>query len=515
MRTLQTGSVRDTAVTPLAVFVPGELEGSASEKDLAELVKEITWLGERNMYNKALRKYKALRKLGGYPDGPGYSAVLRACAKGRVGAVADKVVSDMLASPPEGGISLADLKVALTACALGSRPSEAMGILSSLEEAGLSADMECYTLAMRSCLYAPAAMPYEEIARKLMKRVRKLQKTDLGGEYYGLLLQILVRARRFEEAVACFDLMGLDEAFAPTPDHYVAAMKAATATKNQDLVKSLLGEVLMDEKRFGKSYAPLMEMAAKSSANSNNWRLAVKLLDKVPPPAKYDTYHAVVASCGRNGNPKQALALFAAMKEDAGYRPNRATYNAVLHACSANGELAAAKTVLEQMAADGVRLNVVTYNIALNSRAKAGDARGAVNLLAEMEEAGIEPSVVSFATAINAAAQYNSSALAVTLLDAMGPSGVQPNAHVFTAALTACENDPDDVAAARAAQLIVDKMAEVGWRQSANMDPWLKNRVVAQVKSLLGRDLSHRDLDQVKKDEEILGVKLSGRQTAL
>ena len=84
---------------------------------IAALTSELVWLGERNMYHKIVRKYKALRKLGAYPDGAGYSAVLKACMDGKIGAVADKVVLDMLASPPEDGLKMADMMTALRACA--------------------------------------------------------------------------------------------------------------------------------------------------------------------------------------------------------------------------------------------------------------------------------------------------------------------------------------------------------------------------------------------------------------
>jgi hypothetical protein len=74
--------------------------------------------------------------------------------------------------------------------------------------------------------------------------------------YYGHLLQVLVRSRRFSEAVACFNLLqskttntdngygygGDDDDEKPLPEHYLAAMKAAVATKDGPLVKSLLGE---------------------------------------------------------------------------------------------------------------------------------------------------------------------------------------------------------------------------------------------------------------------------------
>ena len=163
-----------------------------------------------------------------------------------------------------------------------------------------------------------------------------------------------------------------------------------------------------------------------------------------------------------------------------------------------------------------------------------------------MERAGINPAVVSYGTAINAAANYNSSSLAVSLLDTMmtaeeervaavaaataagsGGSGaaavaegaaaverasVAPNDSVFTSALKACENDPDDSAAAAAAQRIVDVMASVGVE---GMNEDLRARLGRQAKRMLGRDTSARDLETLSKDEEALGMSLKGRQSAV
>ena len=145
---------------------------------IAALTSELVWLGERNMYHKIVRKYKALRKLGAYPDGAGYSAVLKACMDGKIGAVADKVVLDMLASPPEDGLKMADMMTALRACARSSRPVEALEILAAMDQMpakySVRPNMACYALAMEAIRYAPPALPVEDLARRVMKQVRSL-----------------------------------------------------------------------------------------------------------------------------------------------------------------------------------------------------------------------------------------------------------------------------------------------------------------------------------------------------
>ena len=87
-----------------------------------------------------------------------------------------------------------------------------------------------------------------------------------------------------------------------------------------------------------------------------------------------------------------------------------------------------------------------------------------------------------------------------------------PNEYVFTAALTACENDPDDSAAAAAAQQIVDTMAVVG---VTGMNEDLRSRLARQARRMLGRDAGQRDIESLSKDEEALGMSLKGRQSAV
>jgi pentatricopeptide repeat protein len=109
----------------------------------------------------------------------------------------------------------------------------------------------------------------------------------------------------------------------------------------------------MDEGRFRETLNPILELAAKFCANANSWRLAVKLLDKTSSPRSYGAHHAVIASTGRALEVKLTLELMDRLKNE-GYTPSRATYNAVLHACSASGEVAAARAVLEEMTAAGI-----------------------------------------------------------------------------------------------------------------------------------------------------------------
>ena len=100
------------------------------------------------MHNKAVRKYKNLRKTGAFPSQEGFSAVLQCCARGKIGAVADKIVLDYVAASKEAAnkeasgkdkapawsVPLSDFKLGLEACAEGSRPVEALIICDAMTE---------------------------------------------------------------------------------------------------------------------------------------------------------------------------------------------------------------------------------------------------------------------------------------------------------------------------------------------------------------------------------------------
>lgn len=474
------------------------------EEEIAKIIQDLPQLGEKGKFNAATRRYKKLVSLGGVADGPAYTGVLMACAKGKIPQIAEKVVVDMVKHPPADGLKLSDFKLALRACARGGRPEEAQQILEHMEKAGVLADNDCFEMAMRACIRAPAGQEkaIEAGARSIMFNMRQ-QSIEPDYNLYGALLQVLVRARRFKEALASFELLCI--AGAPTVDHYRHAMTAAVRSKDVDMIKSLLGEMNL-EGTIHADVATMLVDATKAVADAGEWRLACSLLARLPEPRPIKTYHSVIAACSRASNSKTTVQLFDQMRAE-GLEPKRATYNAVLHSTQSVGDFETANKVLALMSKNGITLNTVTYNIAISTRARIGDYRGAINLIAEMEAAGIEPSVVTYATAINAAAKGNSSTAASMLVKEMGPRwGLVPNEYVFTSAIAACEADPDDQAAAANAQQIVDIMADVGIE-----DEEMKQRLGKQITAQLHRDRGGMDDEKLKADEEKLGVGL-GRQ---
>lgn len=477
------------------------------EGKIAAIVAELPLLGQQGKYHKAVRRYKTLRKLGGVADGPAYTGVLQACAVGKIPQLAEKVVADMLQFPPASGLQMTDFDLAMRACASSTRPEEALQILKAMRTAGFPPLLSHYVNGLQACVKGPSSVVNEASARELMLQMRTAG-VEPDYEAFGVLLSVFTRARRNEEALQAFNYMcKLGPA---TIEHYGLAMKAAGRAKNVNVIKALMSTA-MAEPTIADQADGMIALATKSVADAGEWELACKLLQRHALPRPLSLYHATIASCSRAKQLQVALALFDRMIED-GHDPRRATFNALLHCAQTVGDSATAKRVLGMMTESGLRLNTVTYNIAMNARAQVGDVYGAIKLMEEMQKVGVRPSVVSYATAVNAAARANNSDVACALLLGMQDAGVTPNEYVFTAAIAACENDKDDSTAAASAQKILDVMAQVGMKEELDE---LKQRVVKQVTRQLHRDPSQMNNDQLKKDEEKLGMRLYGRQTAV
>jgi hypothetical protein len=128
---------KDTRTRDRGRFVPREKPESPEDaRTVKVLAQELIIQAENSFSHNAMRTYKKLRKLGGYPDSAGYTAILGVCVRENIPQVVDHIIADMFNSPPADGIKLSDLKLALEACSKGSRPKEAVNILDFITKVG-------------------------------------------------------------------------------------------------------------------------------------------------------------------------------------------------------------------------------------------------------------------------------------------------------------------------------------------------------------------------------------------
>ena len=105
------------------------------------------------------------------------------------------------------------------------------------------------------------------------------------------------------------------------------------------------------------------------------------------------TYNALISTLGGAGRADEAVALLGTM-EEAGVRPGVVSLNAAILACARQAEgggdkAAQAVSLLRGMRGRGLTPNARSYNAALSACARVGDWRTAETLLEDMAAGGV------------------------------------------------------------------------------------------------------------------------------
>jgi pentatricopeptide repeat protein len=117
--------------------------------------------------------------------------------------------------------------------------------------------------------------------------------------------------------------------------------------------------------------------------------------------------------------------------------PSLRTYNAVMNACVAAGDVDKAHQVFGEMVdAQGIAPNEVSYNILLKSHARRGRVEAMQLVLDQMRAAGCAPSLVTYTTLVKGYVTANKLEKAEEVLnDILYKKRLEPDSHLFNCLL--------------------------------------------------------------------------------
>jgi len=209
--------------------------------------------------------------------------------------------------------------------------------------------------------------------------------------------------------------------------------------------------------------------AIMKAAESNSWKLAVKLLELMlergltPSPS---AWRRVVVCCAKEEKSRKATSLLLdwinLYKQGRADKPPLSVFNTVVNACEVCGEQELTVKVLDTMKeTHETEGNLITFNIALKRLAKQGDIIACEGIIIGMLQGGIEPSVVTYTTGIAACvADPKRSDVAVEWIKRMKSRLVQPNVITYNTAFASCLDGTVE-ATKRASQLASDMLIDV------------------------------------------------------
>ncbi|CAL4961951.1 unnamed protein product [Urochloa decumbens] len=167
----------------------------------------------------------------------------------------------------------------------------------------------------------------------------------------------------------------------------------------------------------------------------------VPLLSKAYPP-NARVYTTLMKGYMNAGRVEDVVTMLRAMRREAetapASRPDHVTYTTVISALVAAGDMARARSVLDEMAVAGVPPNRVTYNVMLNGYCQQLQIGKARELFEEMVNgAGIQPGVVTYNTLMDGCVLSDDSAGALAFFNEMRSRGIAPSTVSYTTLMKA------------------------------------------------------------------------------
>ncbi|KAK4531292.1 hypothetical protein CCYA_CCYA07G2149 [Cyanidiococcus yangmingshanensis] len=188
------------------------------------------------------------------------------------------------------------------------------------------------------------------------------------------------------------------------------------------------------------------------------------------------------------------------------FRPSLRTYNAVMNACIAAGDVDKAHEVFGEMV-DIYKIapNEVSYNILLKSHARRGRVEAMQLVLDQMREAGCEPTLVTYTTLLKGYVNAGELRKAEELLnDILYKKRMRPDGHLFNCLLEGYVRLNDW----RKALKLADVM-----RQHGLMPDSYTNTLLVKVCVLVGRiDLAEKIVERIGRPlpVQIYSMMISG-----
>jgi len=454
--------------------------------DFKYVLSEVMQKSSKGHWKTATRKLKTLHKKYSTSDRPvpreAYLAVLEACAANRLNGArasepARKILEDMATFEYEIPAELANMCVvsALGELTGGTHDGfggidTALAMVAAVESSPGGADIltDASYGRLVSALAKDGAVEEAELVLRSMV-VEKFFTPPLGlfadvakaaamsEDRIEHVLQVLTYAKAagYElDNIAAVEtgreLLASGVIAAEKMDNLALGLRLLTAAAKAEGCAPDSGDDLVASSSSAAQRACTLihKRAIFKACDSDNWKLAVKLLELMPKrsltPAT-SVWRRVLATCCKNERSRKATAILLDWVTLAGEgkaeKPPVSVFNTVVNTCEVCGEEELTVKVLDVMRDTlEIKGNIITFNIALKRLAKAGNVVGCEGILIGMLNEGLEPNVVSYTTTIGACAKEGNKSpeVAATWLERMRSRDVQPNYHTYNTALAAC-----------------------------------------------------------------------------
>lgn len=377
----------------------------------------------------------------GRPDTGAFNAALNACAN--LGDV--QRFAQLFDEMPEFGVQpdVLTYNVVIKLCARVERKDLLALVLERILREGL---VPCVT-TLHSLVAAYVGFGDLETAEKMVQAMRE-GRADICS---------IIRNQRSEEDRTGAARGSLAEDEADT--HALLEKLVRPEDDDGGDVPLLLPRTYVPDSRI---YTTLMKGYMKEGRVGDVVRMVEAMRREADPSSHPDqvTYTTVITALVKAGFMDRARSVLGEMARQ-GVPANRVTYNVLLKGYCEQLQLDKAKELATEMAGKvGIEPNVVSYNILIDGCILVDDSAGALAYFNEMRERGIAPSKVSYTTLMKAFALTGQPKLAHKVFDEMAKD---PRVKVDRVAWNMLVEGYCRMGSIEEAKKIVERMKESGF----------------------------------------------------
>lgn len=336
----------------------------------------------------------------------------------------------------------------ISALAVNGRVEDALALWEEMKEKGIKPNKTTFQRLASSIRRAGDDLDKTSTLERI---VGKMNQAELETRSGGAVLEALIRQygsdSRYEDASRVFEMIqGPSDSYCQRAILY--ACSASVPPRWEEALSILHTSDIVEESKLpGKVDIRALSYAMLACAKADEWEEALNLAELYGRPIQKDihrggesnsvslpAFNALIAACGRAGQPSVALRLLNDMESVFGIAPDERSYRNAMIACN-------------QAEHDKRRcLRLGLHRQPYDDESHFQWWEGALSLLRRMKESGLQPDPQTYSSAISACEAAGQWQRALGVLHSMineereeARGNSRLNLYCFNAAVSACE----------------------------------------------------------------------------
>lgn len=252
-------------------------------------------------------------------------------------------------------------------------------------------------------------------------------------DLYNLMVDNLGKMKKFDLVWELVEEMKSLGAYVTLDTISKIMRRLAKAGKYEDAVEAFRKMELFGVQRDLTSMNLLMDALVKERSVEHAEGLFLEFMELIPP--NLQTYNVLIHGWCKSGQIAKAKSTMNEMKAY-GFSPDLITYTYFIETYCVEKDFRNVDAILEQMRKDGLSPSIVTYTIILKALAKAKETNKVFEIYEKMRRNNCSPDAAFYGVFINALSAIGRLKDSIAVFEDMSKQGVVPDVYSYNIVIT-------------------------------------------------------------------------------